>query len=201
MEAKLAIIGLLVITIPILASVNSFGLVFAQQLTKNQIKQCEVLYFNYKKFGEETFLKRYSFKSFIKECVKLYKDPKWTFPEKDKIDKYFEKLKETKKTKDTENSYEKPITTIRQKTKVSEAKYLVGFQTCIKSEKGILPSFLISSDLEKFIGTSSKAISAKSCQNYWTYIKTKLPNTILVDYIEEPSKYPTLKVKKLEGKI
>ncbi|HII36859.1 MAG TPA: hypothetical protein HA319_07725, partial [Nitrosopumilaceae archaeon] len=64
---RLKLFAIFAISILVLAATNSFfSSVYAQKLTKNQLKQCEFLYFNYKKFGEAEFLKRYDFKSFIR---------------------------------------------------------------------------------------------------------------------------------------
>src|SRR3989304_3180978 len=79
---------------------------------------------NYKKFGEAEFLKRYDFKSFIRECIKLYKDPDWTFKGKDKVDQYFDKSVNVKKNESTNSKLKISIT---HKLKVGHTRFLAGF--------------------------------------------------------------------------
>src|SRR3972149_6945651 len=139
----------LAISVFCLAGTNSFfSSVYAQKLTKFQLKRCEDLYFNYKKFGEDEFRKRYHSKSFIGECIKLYKDPNWTFKGKDKIDQSFAKSDNTKKSESTNSKLKISIT---HKLKVGNTRFLAGFSACA-STNGIMPNFLLSSDKEQFIG-------------------------------------------------
>jgi hypothetical protein len=161
-------------------------------MTKNQLKQCEHLYFNYKKFGEAEFLKRYAFKSFIKECIKLYKDPKWTFTGKDKVDQYFIKSVNTKT--DTTNS--KLKINITHKLKVGTTKFLTSFSACA-STSGVMPNFLLSSDKEQFIGSSAKMIPANTCRSFWSYLQTQNPTSISVNHIIDSSEYSHLQVKRI----
>jgi hypothetical protein len=164
----------------------------AQKMTKNQLKQCEHLYFNYNKFGEAEFLKRYAFKSFIKECIKLYKDPKWTFTGKDKVDQYFAKSVNTK----TYSTNSKLKINITQKLKVGNAKFLAAFSACA-STSGVIPNFLLSSDKEQFIGLSAKMIPANTCRSFWSYLQTQNPTSISVEQVVDPSEYSHLQVKRI----
>jgi hypothetical protein len=186
------------VTILILSWSNSYEYAFAQKLTKEQKKQCENLYFNYKKFGKTDFLKRYAFKSFINDCIKLYKDSKWTFKGKEQIDKYFDRLnKATKNVHDNNNSKDMPTTKITKKLKISQSKYMLNFQACIFSKDNSLPSFLVSSDLDKFIVTPIKKIPAKTCKNYWIDVSSKSPTNISIDFVENTTKYPNLNIKRI----
>jgi hypothetical protein len=165
----------------------------AQKMTKNQLKQCEHLYFNYKKFGEAEFLKRYAFKSFIRECIKLYDDPKWTFKGKDKVDEYFDKSVNTKKGVSTNSKLTIKIT---HKLKVGNTRFLAGFSACAQSNGG-QPNFLLSSDKEQFLGLSTKMISANTCRIFSSYLQTQNPTSISVEHVADLSEYSHLKVKRL----
>ena len=200
MKVRKAITGMLVATVLIVASTGSLEFALAQKLTKEQAKQCELLYYNYKKFGEKEFLKRYSFKSFIKECIKLYKDPNWTFKDKEKIDKYFDD-RAAKKLQEKRISDTMSTTEIKNKIKVNDDGYMVNFVTCNKAENRITPKFLISSEQDKFIGSSSSSISTKSCKNYCTTIKTKLPNNISIVLLDENSQNQNFQIKKIDGRL
>lgn len=190
---RLKLFAILVISSLLLAATNGFFTsAYAQKLTKNQLKQCEHLYFNYKKFGEAEFLKRYAFKSFIKECIKLYSDPKWTFSGKDKVDKYFAKSVNVKQLE----SNSKPTIKITHKLKVGNARFLAGFSACA-STNGVIPNFLLSSDKEQFLGLSAKMISANTCRSFSTYVQTQNPTSISVEHVTNPSEYSHLKVRKL----
>lgn len=166
---------------------------YAQKLTKFQLKRCEDLYFNYKKFGEDGFRKRYYSKSFIGECIKLYKDPNWAFTGKDKIDQSFARSDNTKKNQSV--NY-KPTIQITQKAKVGNTRYITSFTACATTN-GVVPNFLFSSDKEQFIGSSTKMISANTCKNYWTYLQTQNPTSISVEHVTDLSDYSHLKVKRL----
>src|SRR3972149_2841018 len=182
----LKLFAIIAISSLLLAATNSFFTsVYAQKLTKNQLKQCELLYFNYKKFGEAEFLKRYDFKSFIRECIKLYKDPDWTFKGKDKVDQYFD-----------ESTNSKLKISITHKLKVGHTRFLAGFSACASTNK-VIPNFLVSSDKEQFLGLSTKMISANTCRTFSTYLQTQNPTSISVEHVADLSEYSHLKVKRL----
>ena len=191
---RLKLFAIFAISILVLAATNSFfSSVYAQKLTKNQLKQCELLYFNYKKFGETEFLKRYDFKSFIRECIKLYKDPNWTFKGKDKVDQYFDKSVNVKKNESTNSKLKISIT---HKLKVGHTRFLAGFSACASTNK-VIPNFLVSSDKEQFLGLSTKMISANTCRTFSTYLQTQNPTSISVEHVADLSEYSHLKVKRL----
>ncbi|MEX0640170.1 MAG: hypothetical protein WD018_03000 [Nitrosopumilaceae archaeon] len=191
---RLKLFAIFAISILLLAGTNSFfSSVHAQKLTKNQLKQCEYLYFNYKKFGEAEFLKRYDFKSFIRECVKLYKDPKWTFTGKDKVDQYFDKSINAKKS---ESANSKPKISITHKLKVGHTRFLAGFSACALAS-GVIPNFLLSSDKEQFLGLSTKMIPANTCRIFSAYLQTQNPTSISIEHIADPAEFSHLKVKRL----
>jgi len=191
---RLKLFAIFAISVLVLAGTNGFfTTVHAQKLTKNQLQQCEHLYFNYKKFGEAEFLKRYAFKSFIKECIKLYNDSKWTFTGKEKVDQYFAKSVNSKKSELT--NY-KPTISITQKLRVGNTLFLANFAACA-SGNGVMPNFLLSSDKEQFIGSSTKMISANTCRSFWTYFQTQNPTSISIEHVSNLSEYSHLQIKRL----
>jgi len=190
---RLQLFAIFAIFILVLAGSNGlFITVHAQKLTKNQLQQCEHLYFNYKKFDEAEFLKRYAFKSFIKECIKLYKDPKWTFNGKDKVDQYFAKSVNTKNN----DSNSKLSIKITHKLKVGNTRYLAGFAACATTN-GAMPNFLFKSDKEQFIGSSTKMITANTCRSFSTYLQTHNPTSISIEHIVNLSEFSNLRVQRL----
>jgi hypothetical protein len=166
-----------------------------RELSSDQLKQCELLYFNFKKFGEREFIYRYSFKSFINECIKLYNDPEWTFVGKDKIDKYYEKQEAAKTAEQTTTTSEVQVS-ITQKYRISETRYVISFEACTNTRQ-TQSVFLIQSDIDKFIATSQKLIPNDSCSNYWTNVNAKLPDSISIQYVKDLHAYPTLLKKEM----
>jgi hypothetical protein len=166
------------------------------QLSSNQLKQCEYLYFNFKKFGENEFIYRYSFKSFIKECVKLYNDPEWTFEGKDKIDNYYQK-QEAAKNAEPYSPSEVQLS-ITQKYRIGETRYVIGFEACTFDKK-MQSVFLVYSDIDKFIATSQKLIPQDSCSSYWTNINANLPDSIGILYVKDLKEYTHLIKKEIKN--
>ncbi|HXV66196.1 MAG TPA: hypothetical protein VD731_03055 [Nitrosopumilaceae archaeon] len=164
-----------------------------KSLSKEEIKQCEYLYFSFKKLGESEFIYRFSFKSFVKDCLKLYNDPDWTFEGKDKIDKYYEKQEAAKTAEPVPKEVQ---VTITQKYQISETRYVISFDACTKNSK-MQSIFLISSDIEEFIGQSYRLISQDSCSTYWTNVFANSPDSIDVQYMIDLSKYPILPKKEV----
>lgn len=158
-------------------------------LSDEHLKQCESLYFNFKKFGEKEFIYQYSFKSFIKECVKLYNDPEWTFEGKEKIDKYYEK-QETVKTQEPPTALEVQVL-ITQKYSIDQIRYVISFEACTQSSKA-LAVFLISSDIDQFIASSQKLIPKDSCATYWTNVYAESADSIGIEYVKDPEKFANL---------
>jgi hypothetical protein len=158
-------------------------------LSKGQLKQCEYLYFNFKKFGEKEFIYRYSFKSFIKECVKLYNDPNWTFDGKEKIDKYYEK-QEAARTSEQPKSNEVEVS-ITQKYRIDQIRYVISFEACTQSSKA-LAVFLITSDADQFIASSQRLVPQDSCASYWTNVYAKSPESIGIEYVKDPEEFANL---------
>lgn len=189
---------LLFLTVGILlgAMATFFGDAYGEYgLTKSQTKQCENLYYSFKKYGEEEFITKFTFKTFIKQCVKLYNDPAWTFDGKNKIDRFFEKQEAAKNTVPAANDVQVLIT---KKFKIADNRYVIAFDACTKDTK-MLSVFLVNSDTEKFIATSQKLVPKDSCSTYWTNVSAKIPQSIGIEYFNDHQNYPNLAKKVLKS--
>jgi hypothetical protein len=162
-------------------------------LSKEELKQCEYLYFSFKNLGENEFIYRHSFKSFIKDCVKLYIDPDWTFEGKDKIDKYYEKQEAANTSEPIPSEVQVLIT---QKYRISETRYVISFEACTQNSK-MQSVFLISSDIDEFIAQAQRLISQGSCSTYWTNVFANTPDSIEIQYVKDLQKYPNLPKKEV----
>jgi hypothetical protein len=191
---QLKLFAIFAISVMVFAGTNGlFTTVHAQKLTKNQLQQCENLYYNYQKFGEAEFLKRYAFKSFIRDCIQLYKDPKWTFVGKDKIDQYFGK---SGNVNNNDSTNPKLTISIKQKIKIDNKRFFTSFVAC-STTKDVMPNFLFSTDKEQFIGSSTKMISANTCRTFSTYLNTQNSASISIQHVLYTTQYSHLSVKRL----
>lgn len=187
---------LLFLTVGILLGTMAtfFGEAYGERgLTKSQTKQCENLYFSFKKYGKEQFIIKFTFKTFIKQCIKLYNNSAWTFDGKNKIDRFFEKQDVAKNAEPRSNDVQVSIT---KKFKIGDSRYVISFDACTKDTK-MLSVFLINSDTEKFIATSQKLVPKDSCSTYWTNVSAKLPESIRIEYFKDHQNYPNLSKKVL----
>ncbi len=183
-----------VLMVVLLASGTLVGSVSAQpNVSKVTQKRCENLYLKYKDFGIDEFKKRYSNHRLLNVCLTLFDDPSWDFKGKSKIDKYYEQL--NKNISKPSSKFDVSIK-IEKKYPLGQEQFLIKFISC-SNDHISKPNFLISSDSEKFLGKSSKHISKGVCQSNWTQIFVKNPSTILVQFIEDTSEYPTIKIKRI----
>lgn len=158
------------------------------------LKECEKLYLQYRELGQEKFTAKYSYRAYFSDCLKLYKDPNWTFPGKAKLDNYFDKIDVAKSKSNLGTSDIKSVKII-QKLKIGQANYFVKFQACA-SDTGIAsPTFLIQSDTEKFIAKSSKILQSNKCLSYSTEIASKYSGSISLKFVNYGPLYEGLKVK------
>jgi|GEM_PF-2701834 len=163
-------------------------------LSPTVIKECEKLYVKYRELGEADFTAKYSYKAYFYDCLKLYKDPNWTFSGKDKIDNYFDKI-DAAKLKSTSGTSDIKSVKIVQKLKVGKENYYLKFQACA-SDTGIAkPTFLIQSDKEKFIAKSSKNLQSNKCLSFSTEITSKYSDSIVLKFVNDGPIYQGLKVK------
>ena len=183
------------VLIVIIFASGTLSSVYAQtDVSKVTQKRCENLYLKYKELGIDEFKKRYSNHSLLKVCLKLFDDPNWDFKGKSKIDKYFEQLKRNT-TKPSNEKFDVSVK-IEKKLSIGQERFLIKFVSC-SNVHVTKPSFLISSDSEKFLGISSKHLPKGVCQSSWTQIFAKNPDAVLVQFIEDTSTYPTLKIKQI----
>ena len=91
MISKWTIFGLLIVLSLGLSVIKTDVSAEKATLTKITISQCDVLYKFYVKLGESDFRKQYSSKNYINDCIKLYKDPIWTYKGNDRVEKIYAK--------------------------------------------------------------------------------------------------------------
>ena len=170
---------------------NAFG---DKEISSSTKKQCENLYFKYRELGEAEFKKKYSHKNFLNDCIKLYKDKNWYFTGKSKIDNQFDKLK--KSAQPTTNESTKFTTKILSTLKIGEEKFNIKFSSCNKGESS-KPNFIISSDKEKFVGSSGKMTFKNSCNTYWIVLSAKQHSTISITPLGEQPTSLGLPIKRI----
>jgi hypothetical protein len=188
------LVGICIVSL-FLSTTQAGQLAYAQKpLSKEILLQCQEIYPKYKELGEKDFKIKYSHKRFLEDCVKLYKDPNWTFKGKNTIDKNFEK---TSSTKPIDKSNEQVTVKILGKSKISTDKYFVKFQACSENGSSNKSRFVIESQIEKFVGTSLKDIASKQCNSYWTQIKSKSSENILIKFTTDASVISTLENRPL----
>ncbi len=178
------LVGICIVSL-FLSSTQAGQLAYAQKpLSKEILLQCQEMYPKFRELGEKDFKVKYSHKRFLEDCVKLYKDPNWTFKGKNNIDKNFEKVSSTKKV---ESSNEQVTVKILGKSKISNDKYFVKFQACSENNSANKPKFVIESQIEKFVGTGLKDIASKQCNSFWTQIKSKSSENISIKFTTDSS--------------
>lgn len=179
------LVGICILSL-FLSSTQVGQLAYAQKsLSKDILLQCQEMYPKYKELGEKNFKIKYAHKRFLEDCIKLYKDPNWTFKGKNNIDKNFEKSSSATKTVESVN--EQVSTKILGKSKISNDKYFVKFQACSENKSMSKPRFVIESQMEKFVGFGAKDISPQQCNSYWTQIKSKSPENITIKFVNNES--------------
>lgn len=181
-------ISVLILSISLVISLDS---AFAEK-TKLQTDNCKTIYSTYKEIGESKFKEKYKRKLDIFDCVKLYKNPSWTFSGKGKTDQYHDSLKS--QTKTSVNSDVK--INLLLKNSIGQKKFVLKFEACSKQaiQK---PHFLIKSDIEKYLVFSETTLQSNKCSTFRSEISTASPSTIQIEYVKEPNKYENLKTKKL----
>jgi len=181
-----AFVGVLVLVLAILV------LPFNSVEAKVDENMCKSMYERYKALGEQKFREKYKNKSFLNDCIKLYKNPNWYFVGKSKIDKHYEKLNVLMQN----TTEEKKITVkILSSISIGADKYLVKFRACAEKSTIQKPSFLIKSQFEQYLGLSSKVLQIGKCNDYHAQIKTKQTSNIQIEYVSDLSKHQNIKTK------
>ena len=165
-----------------------------QKLSPTVLKECEKLYLKYRELGEAEFRSQYSYRAYLNDCIKLYKDPSWTFLGKEKLDNYFDKI-DSAKSKSKLGASDIKSVKIVQKLKLGKDKYYVKFQACASDTGVTKPTFLVQTDLEKFLAKSSKNLPSHKCLSYSTEVASKYSDAIGLKFVNDGPLYQGLKVK------
>ncbi|HXV66032.1 MAG TPA: hypothetical protein VD731_02220 [Nitrosopumilaceae archaeon] len=190
-QVVLALIGIASL---VLSPALSSNVTAEKAISPTVLKDCEKLYLKYRELGAEAFRAQYSYRAIYPDCIKLYKDPNWTFPGKEKLDSYFDKIDKAKSNSNLGKSDLKTVKII-QKLKTTKDKYFIKFQACA-AETGIAkPSFLIETNIEKFIGKSSKNLLPNKCLSYSVEALSTSSDAIKLKFINDGAIYQGLKVK------
>lgn len=152
-------------------------------------KLCRAYYETYKKLSEEKFREKYKLKSFVNDCIKLYKDPTWYFVGKSKIDKNYENLNTLKNTVEEKKVNVKILSTFH----IGNEKFLMKFRACADKLSIQQPSFLVKSKIEQFVATTNKVLQTGKCYDYHTQVKAKNSADIQIGYLPDLSKYQNFK--------
>lgn len=160
----------------IFANFNLGELVHAEKISQKTSSLCQSIYKSYKKLGTTEFIRTFSDKPYLNDCLKLYTDSKWTFKGKDEIDQAYKKLKQEKKDQLKEST--KGKASITSTAKIGEGKYVFKFSICVNKESLRKPLILFQSDREKFIGVVEIPVHQNQCKEFYTQIKASNPSTI-----------------------
>jgi len=160
----------------IFANFNLVELAHAEKISQKTSSLCQSLYKSYKKLGTTEFIRTYSDKTYLNDCLKLYTDSKWTFKGKDEIDQAYKKLKQEKKDLPKEST--KGKASIASTAKIGEGKYFFKFSICADKDSFRKPLILFQSDREKFIGVIEVPIHQNQCKEFYSQIGASDPNTI-----------------------
>ncbi len=155
---------------------------------------CKSMYEKYKSLGEQKFREKYKNKSYLNDCIKLYKNQNWYFVGKSKIDKHYEKLNSLMQNEVVEKKIDVKILS---STPIGTDKYLVKFRACAEKFQIQKPSFLIKSQIDQYLGTASKVLQVGKCNDYHAKVKARQASNIQIDYVSDLSKYQNIKTKPL----
>lgn len=176
-----------------LAGICLFFILFSVIFTTNSAEakvdenKCRFYYEKYKELKESKFIEKYKNKSFVYDCLKLYKDPNWYFVGKNKIDRNYEKLDILL------NGNNKIDVKILSTITLGQDKYLLKFRTCSEKQTVAQPAYLIKSKIYQFIATSNKILQAGKCYDYSVQVKAKSSSNIQIEYLSDLSKYAGIK--------
>lgn len=156
-------------------------------ITKPRLNYCIILHSTYKDLGQIKFVSKYSHVNYINACVKLYKDPLWSYKGEDRIDRLYEKFlefrQETKQT--VEKSPNDPTITIESSTIAGNEKYFIKFKICAGDLTLDKAKILVKSEIESVEIGSTKDIPANACRVYETQIHAKHVANIKANIVEQ----------------
>jgi hypothetical protein len=150
----------------------------------NASYKCEIRYDMFRSLGEAKFVEKYRGTSILSDCLKLYKNPNWSFSGKNKIDRHYEKKPPVEKTLPVHLE-------VLSKKAAGNGKYSLSYKVCVDKQISH-HAVLISSGFERFLASSHEPIPSKTCKAFQVTVKSVSPNDIIVRYIEN-IKDPALK--------
>ncbi len=156
-------------------------------VTKPRLNYCIILHPTYKSLGKLPFENKYAHVNYIKDCVKLYNDPVWSYKGADRIDKLYEKFLEFREKSKLEKQKlsTEPHVRILSSINVGTQKYLVKFNVCAGDLVLDKAKILIKTELESVEIGSTKDIPANSCRTYETQIHAKHTANIKANIVEQ----------------
>lgn len=138
----------------------------------------------FRSLGEAKFVEKYRGTSILSDCLKLYKNPNWSFSGKSKIDRYYDKKLPVEKTLPVQLE-------VLSKKAAGNGKYSLIYKICVDKQISH-HTVLISSGFERFLASSYDPIPNKTCKAFQVAVKSASPNDITIRYIDN-AKDPTLK--------
>ena len=155
-------------------------------VTKPRLNYCIILHQTYKDLGQIKFVSKYSHVNYIHDCVKLYKDPLWTYKGNDRIDKLYDKFLEFRQeSKQVPKSPNDPTVSIQSSTKTGTEKYFIKFNICAGDVTLDKAKVLIKSEIEAIEVGSNKDIPANACRTYETQLHAKHLDNIKISIVEQ----------------
>lgn len=182
--------GRLAVFAGIMVFVGIFFIPFNYVEGKTDQSTCKQMYERYAELKEQKFREKYSSKSFVNDCIKLYKNPNWYFAGKNKIDSNYANLELQMKNTVTK----KVDVKILSHVPIGADKFLIKFRACVDGSSIQQPSFLIKSKMDQYMTTTSKVLQKGKCVDYNATIKAKQSSDINVEYVSDISKYPDVKL-------
>lgn len=180
---KLGIFGIFTM----IASIFLISVNYAE--AKVDQNMCKQMYERYVDLGEQEFREKFGTRSFLNDCIKLYKDPSWYFPGKNKIDSNHANLQLHMKY----SAEKKASVKILAYTYIGTDKFLVKFRACADQSSLQHPTFLIKSKIDQYITATSKVLQIGKCNDYSAPIKSKQRTDINIEYVTDLSKYSNIR--------
>ncbi len=156
-------------------------------VSKPRLNTCQVLYPTYNTMGPIGFKTKYSHITYINECVKLYKDPVWSYKGEDRLDKLYMRFLELREEvkQQTPKPSTAPSVKITSSVNIGAEKFLVKFNVCAGDLAVDKAKILINSGIESIVIGSTKDIPANACRTYETQLHAKYPANIKASIIEQ----------------
>jgi len=159
-----------------------------EQLTEDQLKECENFYEAYTTLDESVFNQRYLYHKTIGNCVMLYEDPIWETEGDDRYEKLSDRLATLVTMREVERIQDKSqimFLDIESITELQiEGTYLVEFQGCSGPKYLSLDDIVIASDTETVSaappGAEGRIISPGRCGTAEIQIRADDPDSITV---------------------